>query len=137
MTTESEQAKAIAHRFHVEVWEKHNLEILKELVHPDFQPTTDNASKGSEAARDFLETLFAAFPDLNSTQEDLIGEGNKAVLRWTIRATHTGTLWGMPPTGKKIEIAGMDILEIQDGKIAKDYGGIGDQMPKLMEQLKG
>ncbi len=135
----TEQTKAVVHRFHSEVWNEHNLAVLDELVHPDFQPTPTadpNAPRGPQAARNFMVTLFAAFPDLTSSEDDLFAEGDKAALRWTIRGTHQGALWGMPATGNTITLSGMDLLEITDGKIAKDWGGFGDQVPKLMEQLK-
>ena len=49
-----------------------------------------------------------ALPDLRFTVEDVFAEGNKVATRWVMRATQ-GT--------RKLEVSGMDIFLIEDGKI--------------------
>jgi len=50
--------------------------------------------RGTEAIKQFIESLRAAFPDLHHTVEDQIAEGDTVVVRYTG--------WGIPPTGKQI-----------------------------------
>ena len=65
---------------------------------------------------------ISAFPDLNVTVEDVIAEGEQVVTRWTIRGTHQGEIEEFgPPTGKQIELEGITIHRIEDGKIAEEW----------------
>ena len=61
-------------------------------------------------------------PDYHTTIEDLIAEGNKVVARVTLTGTHTGDFYGIPPTGKRINLSAIYIVRIQDGKIVEHWG---------------
>jgi predicted ester cyclase len=63
--------------------------------------------------------MFAAFPDFALKVEQIVTEGNTAVVRWTADATFdgTGTFEGFKPNGAKINLEGIDIVEIEDGRI--------------------
>ena len=70
-----------------------------------------------------LERGFAAaFSNISSNVEDLLGVGDKVVLRSTTRATHTGEFYGVEPTGRQVTITGIVIYEIFDGRIAESWG---------------
>lgn len=86
---------------------------------------------------DGLRVLFSefveAFPDQHIVAEDVIVHGDKVVVRWTLTATHRGTFFGVPPTGRKIVMTGIDIERIADGKIVEHWGG--EDMLGLLEQV--
>ncbi len=62
---------------------------------------------------------FLGMQDLRFTLEDVIGEGERFVLIWTLRGTHTGKVMNIPATGQKIETRGMTRYELRDGKIVR------------------
>ena len=64
-----------------------------------------------------MEVFHTAFPDLHFAVEDVIAEGDKVVVRWTLHATHSGEYQGHPPTGKTIIVAGISLFRLADGKI--------------------
>jgi steroid delta-isomerase-like uncharacterized protein len=65
---------------------------------------------------------FRAFPNLTHTVEDVIAEGDKVVTRYTIRGTHQGETEEFgPPTGKHLELEGITIHRIEDGKIVEEW----------------
>ena len=78
---------------------------------------------GLEAAKGFAMGYRTAFPDLKTTTEDLIAEGEKVVVRWTTSGTHEGQTEAFgPPTGKRMEIDGITIQRFgEDGKIAEGW----------------
>jgi predicted ester cyclase len=39
-------------------------------------------------------------------------------VRWTATGTHTGEMFGMPATGKRATVTGMDLFRVQEGKLA-------------------
>ncbi len=76
---------------------------------------------GAEAVTQFAATERQAFPDLQSTVEDLIAEGDKVVTFSRAHATHRGESEAFgPPTGKQIEVTGMVIQRFAEGKIVED-----------------
>ena len=124
-------ARQLLHRYHVEVWNAHDLGAVDALLSPDFfsHASAPGAARGPAGPMAFLEGLFKAFPDLTSSEDLLISEGDLAVVRWTIRATHAGPYLGREATGRRIEVSGMDILRARDGRLVEHWGGIGDQFP--------
>lgn len=130
-----EDNKAFARRMY-EAINAGNLDLIDELVSESFVehevfpglPTT-----GPEAPKAALGMFRAAFPDLQFTADDMIGEGDKVVVRGTMSGTHKGEFMGMPPTNKSFKIKFIDILEIHDSQ-GTAHWGMTDQAA-MMEQL--
>jgi predicted ester cyclase len=59
--------------------------------------------------KEYVRSVFSAFPDLKLTIDDAISEGDKIVKRWTARCTHKGEFMGVPATGKKLEVTGTKV----------------------------
>jgi predicted ester cyclase len=91
------------------------------------------ASEQAEAARQQAADFRQGFPDVVSTLEDLIAEGDKVVARWRARATHQGEYMGVPPTGKEVEFTGISVYRIEGGRIAESWT-IEDELG-LMRQI--
>ena len=116
----SEENKALARRS----WEiVDNLDTIEEIYAPDVvwhEP--DQEVRGIDEARQFVTTYKTALPDLNITVEDVVGEGDKAVTRWTVRGTHQGEVEEFgPPTGRQVELKGITIHRIEGGKIVEEW----------------
>ena len=118
----TEENKALARRSW-EIVSPDNLDLIEEIYAPDFvwhEPDQD--IRGYEQAKQFVSSFFAAFPDLNISVDDVIAEGEKAVSRYTIRGTHQGETEEFgPPTGKQVELEGITIHRIEDGKIVEEW----------------
>ncbi len=116
----TEENKALARRSW-EIVNQRNPDLIEEFYPPDFvwhEPDRD--VQGYEQAKQFVSSFFAAFPDLNITVDDVIGEGDQVVSRYTIRGTHQGETeeYG-PPTGRQMELEGITIHRFEDGKIVE------------------
>ena len=108
----SEENKALVRREQEELWNATgNLDAAQELF------VADRVEVARQEAADFRE----GFPDVVSTIEDLIAEGDKVVARWRARATHQGEYMGIPPTGKEVEFTGISVYRIEAGKIAESW----------------
>ena len=77
--------------------------------------------------------FHAAFPDLHFTIEDLIAEGNKVVVRWTLRGTQKADYQGHPASGRMMTVTGMSSFRIADGKIQEIH--VNMDRHGMMEQL--
>jgi steroid delta-isomerase-like uncharacterized protein len=71
--------------------------------------------------RVFLRKLFTAFPDLNFEVTYKIARGDNVAEQWFIRGTHLGTFMGIPPTARPVEIPGMSMAELRDGRFVSDH----------------
>ncbi|MBI2138140.1 ester cyclase [Candidatus Woesearchaeota archaeon] len=132
---EEEKNKALLKRFNEEVF-KGNLSVVDELVAPDFldysvPPGMPN--KGPDGVKALLSYFISAFPDIKAIYHDLIAKGDKVVGRYTMSATHRGEFMGISATDKKVNINGIEIVRIKDGKFVERWAV--EDMLGLMEQL--
>jgi steroid delta-isomerase-like uncharacterized protein len=72
-----------------------------------------------EDLRTWFGNLFRAFPDFRMEVADMVAYGNKAAVWWKATGTFTGEgkFEGLTATGATIELEGLDLLTIEDGKI--------------------
>jgi steroid delta-isomerase-like uncharacterized protein len=118
----TEENKALALRSW-EIVNQRNPELIEEFYPPEFvwhEPDRD--IRGYEQAKQFVSSFFEAFPDINISVEDVIGEDDQVVSRYTIRGTHQGETEEFgPPTEKQMELGGITIHRFEDGKIVEEW----------------
>ena len=110
-------------------------QVAEEIIHPDFHDHTNppGMQHGLDGHKAIVRLFRAAFPDSAWLIEDLIAEGDRVAARTTLRATHLGDFFGIPATGKTVEVSGVHIVRIADGKVAEHWGTNDDL--GLMRQL--
>jgi len=128
----TEHNKALVRRFIEEVWNQKHLASIDVLVATNYLDHTSGNPPGPEGLKQFAEAYISAFPDLHTTIEDQVAEGDKVVTRWTSYGTNTGSFFGQPATGKSAMIAGMSIDRIADGKIVESWDAL-DQLGMLQQ----
>ena len=129
----TENNKSIILRLFDEVM-KGNLAIADELITEDYaQHSVFDIPNGRERFKQFFMAFAAAVPDAQFVVEDVIAEGDKVVTRLTVSGTQTGELQGIPPTGKKFSMKGIDIFRVEDGKIVEHWDAV-DQL-RMLQQL--
>ena len=113
-----------------------NLDVVEEIFSPDYvshEPTSGEV-RGIEGARQFAATFRETFPDLETIIEDMVAEGDTVVIRFRGSGTHDGeTETFGPPTGERMEITGITIKRLSDGKIVEawtNFDALG-----MMQQL--
>ena len=128
----SEENKALARRS----WESVEAsDTLGEVYASDVVwHMPDQEVRGIEEAKQFVDMFKSAFPDMHATVEDVVAEGDKVVTRVTLRGTHQGEVEEFgPSTGKQVEIEGITIHRIEDGKIAEEWNSYDNL--SMMQQL--
>jgi predicted ester cyclase len=86
-----------------------------------------------EGVTQFYETLWAAFPDVVATVEDVFGEGEKLCFRVTVTATHKGDFMGTPATGNPVRFGVQNLYYFRDGKVVERWSNA--DLLGLMVQL--
>jgi steroid delta-isomerase-like uncharacterized protein len=132
----TEEIKAIARRWVEDVWGKADMAAVEQLAHPDITvayPMLPETVHGLEAFKQLLAQYQTALPDLQTSLDELIAEGNKVVARWTFTGTPRGAFGPIPATGKSVRWTGISICRIADGKVIEDRGE--EDALGLMRQL--
>lgn len=132
----SADLKTIARRWNEELFNANGrIEAAAEFVAADFRDHSGPPWQpdGIEGVLWIANVFRTAFPDIYSNVEDVIVEGDKAVVRFTAGGTHLGEFWGIPPTGKAGTTTGIHIFRIADGKIVEHWGNSDDM--GMMQQL--
>ena len=85
-------------------------------------PGRPEPMKGPSGYLAVIGMMRGGFPDIQWTLEELIAEGDKIAARFTMRGKHQGPFFGVPPTGKKIEVQAMNFYRFSEGQIVEERG---------------
>ncbi|WP_076431006.1 ester cyclase [Haladaptatus litoreus] len=120
-----------------EVWNSSgSLDIIDEIVAEDFvfyDPMGFAEIRGPDEYRKFAERFRAAFANMGTEIEEIIAKDDRVAARVTMRATHEGEFIGIEPTNREVELKGIVIEHIEDGKIKDKY--INDDRLTFFAQL--
>lgn len=121
-STAPEQNKAIVVRHIEEIWNAGRYEAADELCHPRaVAPYAPQLPPGPDGCKIAAAMFREAFPDLHVTAEDVFAEGDLVAARLRLTGTHHGELFGIPPTGRRVDFQEMAMLRIVDGRIAVSW----------------
>ena len=98
-----------------------NQTTMDELVANDFvdHSPMPGLPPNKEGFKQSFGIFRRAVPDMHYVIQDMVVEGDTVVVRWSASGTQKGELMGIPPTGKKIAVTGIDIFRVKDGKISE------------------
>ena len=68
-----------------------------------------------------VNRYLRAFPDLHITADAWVAQSNRVALTWTAQGTHQGELMNIPPTGRHVQVRGMSMLTVRNGKISHAF----------------
>ncbi|HEX9601258.1 MAG TPA: ester cyclase, partial [Mariniflexile sp.] len=88
---------------------------------------------GIENFKAYYQNFITGFSDIKFTVVDILGQGDKIVKHWNFKGKHTGDFFGMPTTGKSVDIDGVTIAKMKDGKIAQEQDFMDNTV--FMQQL--
>ncbi len=116
-------AKAIARR-RFELTNAGDLDALDKLLSARLVDGMAEPAPAStfKRSREFISGFLAAFPDWHATIEIMIADESIVAYRWSGQGTHRGTFMGIPPTGKRVSLTGVNIDRIQGGRIVEEWG---------------
>jgi steroid delta-isomerase-like uncharacterized protein len=75
---------------------------------------------GIEAFKDYYSNFVTGFSNVEFTIVDVFGQGDKLVKHWNFKGTHSGDFFGMPATSKNVDVEGITLVQMKDGKIAQE-----------------
>ena len=123
----AQENKEKARRLMEEAFGAGKLEVIDEVLDPNFvcyDPNSESGEvRGADTFKREIEYFRTAVPDLTYTVEDQIAEGEEVVTRWRASGTHEGEFFGVPGSGKRIEMSGIQIdrFDGESGKMVEEW----------------
>ena len=119
----TEENERIVRRYIEEAWNRGNVSVVDELMAPGYKRHVNGCPTPltRDAHKQRLLRIRRALPDVRLTIEDLIAAGDRVVSRLTLRGTQHETFMGIPPTGRRVTITGIDIARLSDGRIVEQW----------------
>jgi steroid delta-isomerase-like uncharacterized protein len=108
----------------IQLWNTGNPDVAKQLYSDDALRSDPNQSKparGSQEIARYVAEVRAGYPDFKLEIKDKVFEENRLVTHWTCTGTHNGEFQGIPATGKRINISGLALARIENGKVAEEH----------------
>ena len=110
--------------------------LAEELISPDavfHVPGRPEPMRGPAGYLAIIGMMRGGFPDIQWTLEEVIAEGDKVAARFTMRGTHRGAFFGVPPTGKTIVVQAMNFYRLSGGQFVEERGQ--PDLLGLLEQI--
>src|SRR5262245_2971317 len=131
----SANKETIVRFWYQELWDKWNISTADQLLTDDYQfhlpgvPVPLNR----EATKPVVAMFSGSFPDLTHTVNEMIGEGDTIAARWSVRGTHRGEFQGIPATGRTVNLSGLTVHHMRNGKICETW--LSFDGAELLQQL--
>jgi steroid delta-isomerase-like uncharacterized protein len=104
--------------------------LADDYIEHDLPPGIE---QGVIGFRQLVAMYRSAFPDVRSWVEQVVAQDDLVAARLVTTGTHTGTLMGIPATGKKINIQEFHVCRFTNGKCVEHWGLV--DMMTMMQQL--
>jgi steroid delta-isomerase-like uncharacterized protein len=123
--------RAIARRYVEKFLAQNDGSVADEVLDPNFiyytEITLDGKPiKGPEATKQAIDNIHQSFPDINLKIEDIFAGEDRVVVRFKVTATHSQTMLGVPPSGKKITFIETHVFRFHNSKIVEDYVSVNN-----------
>ena len=114
---------------------RHDLSRHHQFLHDDIVVHQSGREPvvGLDAYLAMMDEAYTALEGFTTTIEDQFATDDRVVCRWVSTGIHTGGLYGMPATGKRLTFAGVSLWEFDDGKARR--GWVFPDIAALMSQL--
>src|SRR6185503_7558435 len=99
--------------------------LAEELISPNaifHVPGRPEPMRGPAGYLAIIAMMRGGFPDIQWTLEEMIAEGDMVAARFTMRGTHRGDFFGVPPTEKPIVVQAMNFYRLSGGQFVEERG---------------
>jgi len=88
---------------------------------------------GIENVKAYYKNFLTGFSDIKFTMVSVFGQNDNIVKHWNFKGTHSGDFFGIPATGKVVDIDGVTLVKMKDGKIDQEQDFMDNML--FMQQL--
>jgi steroid delta-isomerase-like uncharacterized protein len=120
----------------LELWNTGNAEVVQRLYGDKvkrWDPNRPEAIRGPQEIGRYVAEVRLGFPDFKLEINEMISEGDRLAVHWTVTGTHKGEFLGIAATGKRVNLSGVTFNRIEDHKIIEEHAYF-DRLT-MLEQL--
>ena len=110
-----------------------SLDTFIDANYKEHTPDPWMKSTGLAGLKESMQATNTMMPDFTVTPNYMVAEGDMVMMQYRWTGTNTGSVEGMPATGKAMDVQGVDIVRFKDGKGVEHWGYF--DMGKMMEQM--
>lgn len=130
-----EENKEVVRRFVDEVFNKGDFSVIPDLISPDYVMNAPSGKiEGQKGVKQYVKMVRTAFPGLNITIEEMVGEENTVVIRLRWEGTYTGKFLDYEPTQNRVNMKEALFHRFSNGKQVEVIPYYADQ-PPLFQQM--
>jgi steroid delta-isomerase-like uncharacterized protein len=125
----------IVRRYLEEILTQNQIAAVPDYVTTDYvnHLLPSGTLRGPAGDQQLIAELHSGFPGFNITIQDAVDEGHKVAVRFRFQGVHTGTFQGIPATGKRVDVQGINIFHLQGAKIKENWPSL--DMLGLLQQI--
>ena len=118
----SSELKARVREAWREAWDKGDVDALDEVLAPDFVRVTHGSATPLSAAayKEQILRTRRAFPDLATSIDHIVEDGDQLAIFWTTTGTHRDELHGIPSTNRTVTTFGSNLCTVVDGRVRRE-----------------
>ncbi len=108
----------------IDAWNSHDVGRIVACYAPDYCGIDVGESapeSGGQGVLDIARRRFMAFPDLRFTIEEVVVQDDRLAVAWIATGTHQGPLMRIPPTGRAVQVRGISLMTVRDGKVVRGF----------------
>jgi steroid delta-isomerase-like uncharacterized protein len=121
--SDTDARRALIEKAWAAAWDQGDVDALDELLSPDYRRRGSDDEHGQDLTA-FKASILAArsaFPDLTTTIEDVVIEGDRAAVRWHSAGTHEHSFLGVPATKRRVEVSGATFARFAGDRILEEF----------------
>lgn len=122
MDTDTERKRATVNTWRA-AWDEGKVHALDDLLAPSYRRHSNNSevAQDREQFKASITSTRQAFPDLVTTIDDMVEEGDRLAIRWHSQGTHTGAMYGVPPTRRPVSVYGVTFAQFSGDQVVEEW----------------
>lgn len=131
----AKQANIASYNSVMTIFNSGKMDDLNKYIAEDYKEHTPwpGQKPGLAGLKEGMTEFRTAFPDMKFTVKDITSDGDMIWAHYNMSGTNTGAFMGMPATGKKVDVNGMELVKLTNGKCTDHWNY--DEGAKMMQQL--
>ena len=105
-----------------DAWNSHDIQKVLSFYSPEYvgdDVGQASLQQGHADLRAMLETHWRAFPDLRFVVMEALVQAGRVAIVWVGEGTHQGPIMNIPPTGRRVIVRGVSIIDVRDGLVVR------------------
>jgi predicted ester cyclase len=111
--------KPLVRAWYEEMWNRWDETVFGRILDPDVElrGSLGQTHRGFSGIGSYMRFVQAAFPDFHNEIDLMVEEGDAVFARLRYTGTHRGPIFGVAPTGRRIEYAGAALFRFQGNRV--------------------